>query len=123
MLNFGTFLANNWLLIVSILVSVICFVFALIRKQPKEVVNRWTELLFEIGNFIPQLVINAETAGIKDKKNFVIVEALKLAKQLNNNQALTDFQKVEVIQVADKLVELILTAPTKKGGIGREESK
>lgn len=118
MQEFGNFLAQYWQLIVTVILMIISTVIALIRKKPTtvKVVDTVKSLILEA---VPEAINKVEKYDGIDKLKAAVAFLITYISKLTDMDAVDVRANYETFMV--DAIESVLSTPTKKGGIGREE--
>lgn len=119
--QFSQFLVNHWDLISSAVILLISVIFYIIKKRPLSL-DEFQSALDELYRNLPYFIQYAERFVGKDfKKEYVLERSVRFVSD-KIGRALTDKETAKVIAGAEYTLEEILDCPTKKGGLGREET-
>lgn len=107
------FIVENWKLILTILMLVIAFILALVRKKPKSDIISYVRS--RLADFLPLAINEVETPGSGEyKKKLVTNLALKLVVDIYG-RVLTDDETNFYTSIIENMIEKFLETPQKKG--------
>lgn len=112
-MNFTRFLVDNWSSLLSIIISIIVFIIALVKKRP--VSNLWDREINDLMFMIPSFIQEAETKFQygEDKMKFV----LNKIESYLNCIIVPEEQKADrdaYLSIFKSYIENILSTPRKK---------
>lgn len=116
------FLRDNWSFISTGVLAVLSIIIMIIKRRPKKF-EELNQIVTEAIAKIPGFIIDAEyTPDLngQDKKNLVVSWCFDfiekaLGRELSHSDELYCYKAISYF------IELVLTSPTRKGGIGREQ--
>lgn len=118
------FLVKYWQYISIAVLVVLDIVTMIIKKRPKKF-DEINQLITEAIAKIPGFVIQAEETGKDidgaDKKQLVLGWCFTFIENVLKRD-LTGSEELYCYKALSYFIESVLTAPTKKGGLGREEA-
>lgn len=120
------FLLDNWQFISAALVILFTIIGYFIKRKPKkydQFVDAVQAIMIKIPGFIYDVEQeNPDVAG-SQKKEYVLNIALKCIEDYMLKRELTEKEFDYFYKTISWFVEKVMLAPTKKGGLGREEIK
>ena len=122
MQEFSKFLVENWQWLVSVMATLISLIIFIIKKKPSS--DLFNVSLYKVLSKIPFYVAEVEKLGLSTgiEKTKVVLDLViaDLSKLLGRSLTIDEVHLVD--NAATTEIEGVLYAPTKKGGLGREES-
>lgn len=122
MQEFSKFLVENWQWLVSVVATLISLIIFIIKKKPSS--DLFNVSLYKVLSKIPFYVAEVEkiglSTGIEKTKVVLDLAIADLSKLLGRSLTIDEVRLVD--NAATTEIEGVLYAPTKKGGLGREES-
>ena len=102
------FLLDNWQSLLSVILVILSFVLALIRKKPS--INELDNILVEVLEKLPEWINSAETLKGAEVKKALVLESVK--KYVKEKFSLN--LSSSVLASIDSMIESILSTPQKK---------